>query len=355
MLLRPKMSRLSLDNRSWRATFVPKKHMSHVPWPEIEGFHNVRKLVQAYPEVLGGRATVSYRAKVKLHGTNGAVQVRSDGVFAQSRERMLTPGNDNMGFARWVEAVAAQFCEPATKLGHLVFFGEWCGPGIMKSVAVNKISSKVFAVFAAARLPMDDESELIVEPAALTEMLAGVPGVHILPWYGDVLEIPLLETPEVVQPILDSINASVAEVEACDPWVKATFGIEGTGEGLVYYPLGKNRKRFSDLVFKAKGEKHKVIRTREAVQLDPEVASGIDQFATLVLTDARLEQGARSIAKGELVFDKKLIGPFLAWIGKDVEKETAAELEASKLTWKQVQKTVSDRARRWYLEKTETL
>jgi hypothetical protein len=32
-----------------------------------------------------------------------------------------------------------------------------------------------------------------------------------------------------------------------------------------------------------------------------------------------------------------------------VTKETAAELEASGLSWPQVQRAVTDRARRWYL------
>ena len=40
----------------------------------------------------------------KLDGTNAAVVVREDGtVYAQSRTRVITPGDDNFGFAYWVE------------------------------------------------------------------------------------------------------------------------------------------------------------------------------------------------------------------------------------------------------------
>jgi hypothetical protein len=329
--------------------------MSLISWPEIESFYAVRKSVEKYPEILGGNSTISYRAKVKLHGTNGAVQVRGDTVMAQSRTTMLGTGADNCGFAAWVDSVADRFRESLAGKPPMILFGEWCGPGIMKGVAVNKIPSKIFAVFAAAEIPVEDDSVLIVEPEELQKLVTGVPDVHVLPWFGDIVNIPVLEEAEVVQPLLDTINSDIAVLEACDPWVKATFDIEGTGEGLVFYPLGQNRKRFSDLCFKAKGEKHKIVAKAAPVQLDPAVAEGIDQFVNMVLTEARLEQGARVAACGELSFDKRLIGPFLGWICKDVEKETQLELKASGLTWKQVQKGISAKAREWYMARAESL
>jgi len=212
-------------------------------------------------------------------------------------------------------------------------------------------------VFAATDIPVEDDSDLIVDPTMLGYHLTHAPnGVYVLPWYGvGPLLIPMLETPKVVQPILDQINAVVASVEACDPWVRDTFGVEGTGEGLVFYPMGRSRKGFSDLCFKAKGEKHKVVARSAPAQVDPSVAASVDAYAEMVLTDARLEQGARAASGDSLTFEKRLIGPFLAWICKDVEKETEAEREASGLAWKQVQKAVSDRARGWYLENAERI
>jgi hypothetical protein len=336
--------------------------VSHIAWPEIESFHNVRKSVQKYPELLGGSTTVEYRAKVKLHGTNAAVQVRGDKVLAQSRTQIITPGCDNAGFAAWVESQEQRWVEQrwvetardGTPETSMIYFGEWCGPGIMKGTAVNKIPGKIFAVFAVSDLK-DAESSWIIDPEILRMLVDEIPGVHIIPWYGDAIEIPMLETPEVVQLILDRINNAVAAVEACDPWVRDAFGVDGIGEGLVFYPRGYGRKGFSDLCFKAKGEKHKIVAKSAAAQVDPSIAASVDAFVEMVLTDARLEQGARAAASGELTYEKRLIGPFLAWICKDVEKETLAEREASGLTWKQVQKAVSDRARGWYITNTEKL
>lgn len=332
--------------------------MSFVGWPEIEGFHNVRKFANAYPHLLGGRDVVRYRAKVKLHGTNAAIQLRGSEVFAQSRTKIITPGDDNAGFAGWVKSIEETLVahHVAANLPDVIVFGEWCGPGIMKGVAINQVPKKVFAVFCAAVLPTEDDTPLIVNPDELRMYLPERDDIHILPWYGEAQDIPLLETAETLQPILDNINAEVLRVEACDPWVRATFDVEGTGEGLVYYPISHGtRKRFSDLVFKAKGEKHKNVAKAKPAQLDPAVADSIDAFATMVLTEARLEQGARQAASGDLKFEKRLMGPFLAWVVKDVEKETTAELAASALKWDQVKKAVSDKARHWYMKNADSL
>lgn len=331
-----------------------------IHWPDIESFHNVRKSCEKYPELLRGKDVIDYRGKVKLHGTNAAVQVTTGGVFAQSRTQIIFPGKtDNAGFAAWVETVKDAFL--STTLADTIIYGEWCGPGIMKGTAINKVEKKVFAVFAAMSLPMPDDAgdysdaALIVEPEALRSLVRDIPDVYVLPWYGETRKIPVLGEAAVVEPILAEINKDVLAVEACDPWVKAVFGREGVGEGIVYYPIGANREEYSDLSFKAKGEKHKVVAKTAPAQIDPTVAASIDEYVSMVLTEARLEQGARALAGGELVFEKKNMGAFIGWICKDVEKETGAELEAAQLTWKQVQKVVGDAARKWYSSKAESL
>jgi hypothetical protein len=85
----------------------------------------------------------------KIDGTNGAVgivetpgvnavaegacwvpKIWGDGgylVYAQSRSRIITPQQDNFGFARWVWDNAQAL---AGSLGEGVHFGEWWGSGI---------------------------------------------------------------------------------------------------------------------------------------------------------------------------------------------------------------------------------
>ncbi len=348
--------------------------MAFVAWPEIESFHNIRKYTAAHPEILNGKNVVSYRCKVKLHGTNAAIQCHQDGsVIAQSRTGEISVGNDNAGFARWVEENKDKW----RLRNNQVIYGEWIGPGIQKGVAVSSIPKKSFAVFAVRS--MENPESLLVEPADIKHVVSGIPDTYVIPWFSrggytdfeyiEELKIDWSLSNEELTKSLDPINEWVYSVEHMDPWVFDVFGIKGTGEGLVFYPISREHEgytNFSNLVFKAKGEKHKNIATAKPAQVDASTAASVDAFVAMVLTEARLEQGARAVlgehkhedaltclfcTTGALTYDAKLTGKFVNWVSADVEKETQDELAASNLTWKQVQKAVSDKARAWYLAK----
>jgi hypothetical protein len=79
----------------------------------------------------------------------------------------------------------------------------------------------------------------------------------------------------------------------------------------------------------------------------------VAEFVDLVVTGPRLEQGVQEACGGE--YDNKKIGPFIGWVSKDVNKECQDELEASGLTWKQVSKHVTTKARTWYIAQMEKL
>ena len=337
--------------------------MSFTKWTDIEGFHNVRKAVNKYNFYEG---FITYRGKIKLHGTNAGIVVKSNGdVFAQSRSNIIGTGNDNAGFAAWVESTRNVW-DQILVLPKVTIFGEWCGRGIQKGVAITEVDSKHFAMFAIQIGDYDEDGNatMIIEPSRIRDFFndrkINLPeNAHILDWYDEVT-LNYFDD-ESLEKAVDHMNKKVEEVELVDPWVKETFGIEGTGEGLVYYPISFqkegyiNRVDLSRFMFKAKGEKHKVVKTKKAVQIDPEMAASVDEFVNLVVTEARLEQGVREVARGELVFEHRLIGPFIGWLSKDVNKECADELEASNLTWKQVSGAVATAARQWYLKKIEEI
>lgn len=98
----------------------------------------------------------------KIDGTNAAIAVRpvdpaaayvDDGghlttvgadmfkVFAQSRKRIITPDDDNAGFARWVYDNAGALAE---LLGAGLHFGEWWGQGIGRKYGMQH---KVLSLF----------------------------------------------------------------------------------------------------------------------------------------------------------------------------------------------------------------
>lgn len=325
-----------------------------VSWPSIELFHHVRSGLRASCEVQSRAAPrVRYRAKIKLDGTNAGVQILADGrVLAQSRSQVLEAGNDNLGFAAWVAANSAYF-SALKQAEPLVVFGEWCGQGIQKRAAISQIGRKVFVVFA---VQLGDGSasaaSVEIEPEQIRARLPVHPDVFVLPWIDASFELDFADDVQAEQQA-ECISAEVDRVEAEDPWVAASFGVRGLGEGIVLYPqLGAgqvDRQLLSELMFKAKGEKHQTVRQKRAAQLEPEVARGVESFVELVLAPARLEQGLTEACAGTAEMTK--IPAFLKWVASDVQKECGAELAAAGLGWEQVNRGISNKARSWFLQR----
>lgn len=314
---------------------------THVSWGSIELLHNVLRTLEHLAEPDYGNQplpTVEYRAKIKLHGTNCAVQITDAGPVAQSRNLILTPEADHKGFAKWVHANAAYW---ATLPVGLVVFGEWCGPGIEKGMAISQAPTKLFCVFGIVRGSSRDTGPepLTYEPSEIYALLGTTPAdIHVLPWEGEPIAIDFANR-EALDAKVQVLNERVAEVEREDPWCKRVLGISGLGEGLVFYPTPFDQTR----MFKAKGDKHRTAG-KKAVQVDATAAASIDEFVTQNLTEARLSQGLATVGG----YDAKHTGAFLQWITLDMQKETVAELEASGLTWKAVEKAVQAKARAWF-------
>lgn len=78
----------------------------------------------------------------KLDGTNACVVISDDGteIGAQSRSRMITPEDDNFGFARWVQ----ENREELMRLGPGHHYGEWFGRGIGRKYGMTE---RRFALF----------------------------------------------------------------------------------------------------------------------------------------------------------------------------------------------------------------
>lgn len=71
-------------------------------------------------------------------------------VYAQSRKRIISPHDDNYGFARWVHENAETL---TVDLGEGLNFGEWWGSGIQRGYGIG---SKNFSVFNTLRYEQAD-------------------------------------------------------------------------------------------------------------------------------------------------------------------------------------------------------
>lgn len=100
--------------------------------PEFQSFPSIKRLIR------------DCIVTEKLDGTNAQVFVSEDlsVVAAGSRNRWITPEDDNCGFARWV----ADNSEELKKLGPGHHYGEWWGAGIQRRYGLTEKRFSLFNV-----------------------------------------------------------------------------------------------------------------------------------------------------------------------------------------------------------------
>lgn len=77
----------------------------------------------------------------KCDGTNACIVITEDDIYCQSRNRLIEVGNDNAGFAKWVDDWQHAL---RMDLGIGRFYGEWYGLGIQRNYGLDH---KRFALF----------------------------------------------------------------------------------------------------------------------------------------------------------------------------------------------------------------
>lgn len=127
----------------WRDSYISKgKHsgpIGFIKWPSTPRFHKYLTITE------------------KIDGTNACIRILDGTVSAQSRKRVITPDDDNFGFAKWVHDNAGALTDV---MGYGVHFGEWFGEGIQKNPL--GIEGKRFAHFSPWKFN-DEQKERITE------------------------------------------------------------------------------------------------------------------------------------------------------------------------------------------------
>ena len=380
------------------------------PWPHIEALYNVRVTLDHLSKLEEDPQPVpkiTYRAKVKLDGTNSAVRIYCikgiTTVTAQSRSRDITPGDDNFGFAKWVKENEDYFVGlmPTEADCYITIFGEWCGKGVDTGpTAMHQVTNKTFAVFALEHVLAGC---FVIDPDLLRKQLGVLPfpaerlgpdehfdglprsnpapkNMLVIDWHDAANPDFFMDftNEEAVKATAQKMNEAMLKIEECDPWVKKMFGIEGMGEGLVFYPMpyayeesqlrdptGRDwatqrsgamvsRAYLTKFMFKAKGEKHRVKAAKTAVEVDATVLESIEIFVEVFVTEPRLKQALTVACEGDA--SPKNTGKFLKWLTDDIQREGAAEIAKSGLDWKkELQGPIQQAARTWFGNKTRGL
>jgi len=312
-----------------------------IPFSKIGQFRNavkdMRHIMGTNPE----KTTFAFQGTVKLHGTNAAVGYcpDSDSLYAQSRSRIITPDDDNYGFAKWVDANATALKALLVKLGGgkpAIVYGEWAGKNIQKGVALTELE-KFFCIF---RIKVDGSHRPLCIPAGYLPEISRAYCVTDFATYN--ITVDALH-PEKVVNVLNSITN---DVEKQCP-VGADFGVDGIGEGVVWRCIDEG---YESLVFKVKGEKHAVSKVKTLAPVDPEKVANVEAFVNYAATENRLNQGVEVIG-----LSQANIGAFIGWVNKDINTEEADVLAESNLTMKDVGRQISGVARTFYLNKLNNL
>lgn len=290
---------------------------------------------------------IKFTGSVKLHGTNAGVGYSvNDGLWVQSRSNIITPENDNFGFARYVEDNKTAFIElfehilyvnPNLKDENIYIFGEWAGKGIQKSVGISQIE-KSFFIFALKIQPKNKSEAYYLPSNYLRDNEHRIYNIEDFLTYE--LEIDFAR-PDLVQNKLGEITLSI---EKSCPVAKA-FGFEGIGEGCVWVAnVDGHTYRF-----KVKGEKHSVSKVKTLAAVDTEKMNSIHDFIEYSVTENRFMQ-AMNIVFPDGVIDIKKLGEVIRWVVGDVTIEEADVLKESNLEPKDVNKYISNKVRILFFE-----
>ena len=345
-----------------------------VKWNDLNQFHEVVKSLghnRIYQKLVANDFKIKFGLKVKLHGTNAAVRIDPDGkVTAQKRSSDLLGTADNCGFRAWVERNEAFFSNLAILDTTIVIFGEWAGPGVQQGVAVSQIPNKCFFPFAIDYFTDYVETGKHIrayDPKRIENFLDGklkaCPNdIIVIPWY-DAVEIDFVNKLETEKSLV-KLNLLTEKVGESDPFIKEIFDVEGNGEGFVCYPMLGNipglymdeeLEHFSHFNFKSKSEHHRVNKTKDAVSFDPEKFANKNRFADAFCTEQRFEQGFREFMDESIERTMQKTSGFIAWVCRDVAKESKTEQEETGISWKDLSKVVSSRAAIWFKARIQSL
>lgn len=177
--------------------------ISFEPWPKIA---RLNREIVITEKIDGTNAAVGFVALDQPNWDDPNVLAFVGGesflkiaAYAQSRKKVITPAQDNYGFARWVQENADALYET---LGYGLHFGEWWGSGVNRGYGL-KNGEKRFSLF---NTPRYGDREKFC--------LSDVPGLGTVP----ILYEGMFNQDEIENCLIDlTIKGSVASPGFMDP------------------------------------------------------------------------------------------------------------------------------------------
>lgn len=330
---------------------------------------------------------LEFRGSVKLHGSNAAiVKTRScptgEDIHFQSRERILSAESDLMGFCVYMsghrQAVESIFESVSRRVrspgkddeasadgaeAAIAVFGEWCGEGVQRGVALSKLP-KMFVIFAVKIVYPGETPAKWLDMSKLADVKddkAHIFNIMQFPTFSIVIDFNQEESLVEAKKKMDELTLCVED--ECP--VGKHFGVVGTGEGIVWQaiqspglPVFKSGRYIEPRFwFKTKGVKHASYRKPEPAvrpSPNPETTTKVNSFVALVLTPGRLQQGLQVLEREMLLpIEMKSVGAFIKWVNGDVMKEEYDSIEGAGIDKKELSGPICAAAKKWYVSQLE--
>lgn len=365
--------------------------MRQVNYPSIRGIDSIVTTMKHLARYIGqdedGKAiydrtlklpVVKFTGTIKLHGTNASVAMNADEFWAQSRERIITIGDDNAGFASFAHKNKDYFTETINKLAdihninlyemNINIYGEWAGRGVPGGSAGIRKFPKGFYIFGAKV----SKKDVIISDA----------GEDVTPNYWidhswihnnkegifNITQFPTIELDfdfKLPEEGLQKIHDLTMEVERDCPVSRKLFNDssdeykaeyeeeyfnEFIGEGIVW----KSDFNGKPLIFKSKGLKHAPgTKIKEVKVKDIEKGKLIREVAISVTPEWRLDQFLVKIfdlGNGGTL-ETTLLGKYISAVMKDVYDEESDYIAKQGLTAKELNSTLGMIARDYFFNR----
>ena len=305
--------------------------------------------------------TVEFTGTIKLHGTNAGIGFNGDDIWFQSRMGIITPLNDNAGFATFYSTTEKlEYLKELNKHirnlyvipedFNLIVYGEWCGGNIQKTVALNQLSKRF--VIIGLKIFQDgneEESKNLFLTRMLFDDFESKHEIYSIRDYEEFVVSVDLNNPQIAA---NKIAELTDRVEQECPFSKK-HGVSGIGEGIVWTTILNDGNH---LKFKSKGEKHSVVKSKEKSPVDVEKLNSISEFVEYAVPTTRLEQGIEQVFTiNNIIPTVKHTGDFIKWVIADVAKEELDTLVENGLTIKEASGEISKVSREFYFEYLDRL
>lgn len=347
-----------------------------IKYPSIEQFRNVVRSIQERSCYIGKnedgspifdwlkpKPKITFTATEKIHGTNaGVCYSNPDGIWAQSRENIITPEKDNMGFAFYVQQNQEAIIQLIKDLAYqhkidldksiISLYGEWAGGKIQKNSALSG-SEKVFILFEHFKVsplePLEDEKAIWYKTNenihnTINWVEAKWNTIHnIMNFDNYTFEIDFNEPEKYINSIIELVE----KIEEASP-VGKKFGFESNiGEGVVCSYLTIDN---SLIQFKVKGEKHSNSKVKTAKMVDIGELEKIDECVSKIIHNWRFEQGLIEIfgSDYENTLDRSKLGNYIKWITSDTIKEESDIITEYGFDPKDIIGKVSQKAKEYF-------